>query len=141
MLSRVLEPGPTSMAVSSDPLPSAIREAYEGMGLSQVEVARRMGVDQTRISRFALGKWKPDNGPDPDMIARIEAACGRPRGWILQAAGYAAGDGAVSVEDAINADRGLTGPLREALIGHYQAAIKTVQEAAAAGDLAPDIGK
>jgi transcriptional regulator with XRE-family HTH domain len=116
------------MTASGDPLPSAIREAYEGKGLSQVQVARRMGVDQTRISRLALGKWKPENGPDPDVLARIEEACGRPRGWILIAAGYVADVGVLTVEDAINADRALTEPLRQALLGHYRGAVESLKQ-------------
>lgn len=137
MLSRVLECGPTSMPVSSDPLPSAIREAYEGRGLSQAEVARRMGVDQTRISRLSLGKWKPDNGPDPDLLARIEEACERPRGWILRCAGYVPEEQAASVEDAINADRELTEPLRRALLAHYRASIESLKQAPTGRHLAP----
>src|SRR5213592_2060649 len=88
MLGRVLERGTTSM--SPKLLHEAIRESFDGLGLTQAQVAQRMGVDQTTVSRLANGKWGDQGGPTPDVLARIEEAAGRPRGWILVQGGYVA---------------------------------------------------
>lgn len=132
MLSRVLEPGPTSTSMSNSPIAKAIRAAYEEQGLSQVEVARRMGVDQTRVSRLALGKWKPNHGPEPELLARIEKACERPLGWILRRAGYV--DDVRTIREAIAMDPELTPGARQALLAFYEGVLKTVEGVSSADE-------
>lgn len=51
-----------------------IRVTRERKGLSQVELAKRLGVSQARISEIEKGKGK--NGPSVDLLQRIAAACG-----------------------------------------------------------------
>lgn len=109
-----------------DALRDAIREAYEGRGLTQVQVAERMAVDQTRISRLANGKWSEDRGPDPWILAKIEDAAGRPRGWILTQAGFVAE--ARTVPDAIAVDPALSDTQRGFLLTFYRGAVQELEQ-------------
>lgn len=125
MLSRVLAPGPTSITMSTS-LHAAIREAFAGQGLTQAQLAQRMGVDQTTISRLANGKWGEQGGPTPDILARIEEAAGRPRGWILVQAGYV--DAVRTIPEAIAMDPQLSADARRVLVGVYES-VKSASDA------------
>lgn len=117
MLNCVLEAGPTS--VSAMVLHEAIREAFAGKGLTQVQLAQRMGVDQTTVSRLANGKWGEAGGPAPDVLAKIEDAAGRPRGWILVRAGYLSE--VLSVREAVEMDPRLSDDARRMILTLYDA--------------------
>lgn len=76
---------------TNDRLAAAIRECYEGVGdrrdgtaIRQVDVAERVGLLQGQLSKYVSGSVRPPL----EMINAIEAACGRPKGWILIRAGY-----------------------------------------------------
>lgn len=117
MLTCVLAAGCTR--VNAKPLHEAIREAYTGLGFTQAQLAERMGVDQTTISRLANGRWGEAGGPTPDLLAKIEEAAGRPRGWILVQAGYVQAPG--SLREAIELDPGLSKKAREMLLTLHDA--------------------
>lgn len=119
MLSCVVESGSTSM--NPIPLHEAIREAFSGVGLTQAQLAQRMGVDQTTVSRLANGRWGEQGGPAPDVLARIEDAAGRPRGWILVRAGYIAD--VATVPEAIAMDSRLTADARRMVLRVYESAV------------------
>jgi transcriptional regulator with XRE-family HTH domain len=130
MLSCVVESGSTSM--STKPLNQAIREAFTGLGLNQVQLAQRMGVDQTTISRLANGKWGEQGGPTPDILARIEEAAGRPRGWILIQAGYV--DDVRSTAEAIAVDPDLSDSARQIVSSYYQGVVQSLKDSGVRGD-------
>ena len=52
-------------------------------GVSQTEVARRMGEKLARISRYYN-----DREPSHAMVGRLERAYGLPSGWLWSHAGY-----------------------------------------------------
>lgn len=65
------------------PLCRALRLASIETGVSQAELARRLGKKGSRIGRYFV-----DREPDHAMIMRIEDALGLPSGWLLSVAGY-----------------------------------------------------
>ncbi len=62
---------------------AGIRAAINGY--RQVDVAEALGVKQNTVSRWVTGTSSPR---ELDVLEAIEAACARPRGFILLAAGY-----------------------------------------------------
>lgn len=118
--------------MSGKPLHEAIREAYAGVGMTQAQVADRMGIDQTSVSRLSNGKWGEQGGPTPDLLARIENASGRPRGWILIQAGYV--DPVLSVPDAIAVDPLLSDGARRSVLDFYRGAVEVGKHGLATGE-------
>jgi len=55
-----------------------LREAREGAGLTQLEVARRLGRPQTWVSKCELGERRVDFVELEDWAA----ACGKPLEWF-----------------------------------------------------------
>jgi transcriptional regulator with XRE-family HTH domain len=96
---------------------AAIRSVYSGR-YTQTQLAAQLGVAQNTISRWSTG----DVEPSLEDIARMEDACGVPRGYILRAAGYVAE--ARSTEEMIAADPQLDAGQRELLLAAYRAAIR-----------------
>lgn len=96
------------------PLYVAIRECWEGVGVRQVDVADRIGRTQTQVSKYGLGQVQPD----VDIILAIEKACGRPAGWILNAAGYIATTS--SVPEAVAMDASLSVEGQRAVLAVYE---------------------
>lgn len=132
MLSCALHHESTGMmSKHSVPLHEAIREAFEAVGLTQTQLAERLGVDQTWVSKLARGKWA-GRGPTPDMLARIEEASGRPRGWILIRAGYI--DEVADVESAIAVDPRLSEVARAQLLAYFTALVEGPEQRRAAGN-------
>jgi transcriptional regulator with XRE-family HTH domain len=64
-------------------LGSAMREARMDRHESQVDVARRLGVDQTLLSKWELGRVMPDF----EDVELIESGLQLRRGWLLLQAG------------------------------------------------------
>ena len=98
------------------PLAASIRQAYRGR-LTQTELAGLLGVAQNTISRWSTGEVEPALGD----IARLESACGLPRGFVLRSAGYV--DESHSAEDAIATDPRLDTPRRELILATYRVAV------------------
>jgi len=101
---------------SIPPLAAAIRQAYRGR-LTQSQLADALGVAQNTISRWSTGDVEPALAD----IARLEQACGVPRGFVLRSAGYVAD--ALSAEEAIEADPRLDVPRRELILATYRVAV------------------
>ena len=57
---------------------ASLRQAREDAGLTQVEVARRIGRPQTWVSKCELGERRVDFVELEDWAA----ACGRPLDWF-----------------------------------------------------------
>ena len=72
---------------------------------------------QNTISRWSTGEVEPALGD----IARLESACGLPRGFVLRSAGYV--DESHSAEDAIATDPRLDTPRRELILATYRVAV------------------
>jgi transcriptional regulator with XRE-family HTH domain len=95
----------------------ALRAAYEAVGLSQVELARRLQergwvrVDQSTVSKWVRGVSMPPLEVLPD----VDAACGRPRGYVLRLAGYVEDVDPTDVVAAIDADDQLTPEMKQSL--------------------------
>jgi transcriptional regulator with XRE-family HTH domain len=64
-------------------LGEAIEWAYKFAGLKQTGLARCLGVTQTAVSDWKLGRYEPA----PSTIAAIEDCCGLPRGAVFVRAG------------------------------------------------------
>lgn len=95
---------------------AAIRQAYKGAGITQDELASRLGgtTNQGMVSRWARGAVEPDL----EMIAAIERACDAPRGLVLRLAGYV--DEAVTVALAVKADPVLTERSKREVQSYYE---------------------
>lgn len=98
-------------------LHEAIRQAYAGR-LRQVDLAERIGVDQTAISRWSRGTSRPQL----EEIAAIEAACDRPRGFVLRMAGFV--DEVVDVLAAVAVDPALSDQGRLIVTTTYRSVIE-----------------
>ena len=99
-------------APTRERLSQAFREAYELAGISQQELSRRIGVDQTTISKYARGAVQPPL----DLLPKVEAACGHPLGHILRRAGFVE---EIDTRGAILADAHLSVESRQALVRSY----------------------
>lgn len=95
----------------------AIRRAYEGAALTQVQLAEKLSTDQAVVSR-----WVHDNArPSLEKLVEIEQVCSRPRGFILRAAGYV--DEVLTVRDLLAIDPGLSDLARRVLLRAYEEAL------------------
>lgn len=72
---------------------------------------------QNTISRWSTGDVEPALAD----IARLEEACGVPRGFVLRSAGFVVD--ALSAEEAIEADPRLDLPRRELILATYRVAV------------------
>lgn len=62
-----------------------LRRAREAAGLTQVELAERLGIKQNQISQ-----WEADNtGPKRDRLPTLAAAVGASIEWLLSGTGKA----------------------------------------------------
>lgn len=66
----------------------AFRQAYELAGLKQEALAELTGIKQAVISKYARGEVTPP----PDVMEKVDIACGKPLGHVLRLAGYVKGD-------------------------------------------------
>lgn len=98
------------------PLADAIRRAYRGR-LTQTQIAVALGVAQNTVSRWSTGEVEPSLGD----IARLEEACGLPKGFVLRSAGYV--DESQRPEDVIAGDPRLDPPRRELILATYRVAV------------------
>ena len=99
---------------SPDALPRAIRQAYEGAGLSQQALAAATGIDQSLLSKYARGAATPPLS----VLPRIDTACGQPLGHVLRLAGYVAD--VISVETAVQSDPDLDPEDKGMLVRFYR---------------------
>jgi hypothetical protein len=88
---------------------------------SQKGVAEEIGEPPSTFNKWIKGTYLPDF---PDL-AKIEAACGRPAGFILHAAGYVAE--VRTVEEAIAMDPALDDDHRSGLLAGYRSAVRKVR--------------
>ncbi|HEY1119935.1 MAG TPA: helix-turn-helix transcriptional regulator [Acidimicrobiales bacterium] len=98
-------------------LHDAIRHAYAGR-LRQIDLAAKLGVDQTAISRWSRGTSRPQL----EEIAAIEAACDRPRGFVLRLAGFV--DEVVDVATAVAVDPALSDQGRRIVLTTYRSVVE-----------------
>lgn len=86
-------------------LGDAIHEHLVEAGLTQSDLARRLGVTSSAVNGWARGKTPPSR----ENLERIEDELSvEPRGALMRLAGYAAPDDAPpTVESLLRADPGL----------------------------------
>lgn len=99
-------------------LGEAIQHARTDAGLSQTDLADRVGIDQPRLSRYIRGV---DLVPY-DLLPLIDAACGKPKGHVLRLAGLV--DEGVDVVAALKLDPKLGDDEREAMLLLYGTFLK-----------------
>lgn len=99
-------------------LGEAIQHARKDAGLSQMDLAERVGIDQPRLSRYIRGV---DLVPY-DLLPLIDAACGKPKGHVLRLAGLV--DEGVDVMAALQLDPKLGDDEREAMLLLYSTFLK-----------------
>lgn len=95
-------------------LSAALRETVEKAGVSQIEIAERLGVDQPTVSRWVRGMRRPPL----DILATIEDMAGVQKGTVLRVAGYVDDD--LDVITAVNADPELSDAARKVVLGVYE---------------------
>ncbi len=99
---------------------AAIRNIREAQGLTQAEVAERVGAPQSYMSR-----WETSRVPNLEDLWTIETVgMNVPAGTILREAGFVAKAPGESggVVDAINSSPGLTAPAKRILLAAFEAA-------------------
>lgn len=99
------------------PLHEAIRTAYAGRA-RQEDIADKIGINQSQISRWSRG----ENLPTLEQLAQIEDAAGRPRGFILNAAGLTSP--VTTVREAVAMDPNLSDDWRRAILAVYDQALE-----------------
>ncbi len=119
---------------TSERIREEVRRAYEELGINQTELGRRVGHDQTWVSKIVNGASKVDQ----DDLLRIEGALGLPRGLLLTKAGYVMR--VRSVPDAIAADPLLPPELKRSLTIQYLALVEAFHEGKAGGGITDDLG-
>ena len=100
------------------PVCRAIRRAREDVGMSQGELARRLGVSQSMVAR-----WESTSEPMLSVINRVETVLGMPRGDLLRAAGYVSD--VVSVGRAVEDDPLLDERARRTLLSAYRSLVRS----------------
>ena len=102
-------------------IPDAIRTALRGR--TQESVAEAMGVTQPTISKWV----RAETTPSFDQLASLEDACGRPRGFVLQLAGYVRCP--TDARTALAADPGLDDDGRGILVDLYDIWVERAEQA------------
>ena len=95
-------------------LSEAFRQTYESAGVSQLDIAAALDVDQPTVSKWARGMRRPPL----DALPVTEQLAGVPKGTILRLAGYV-DDSNVDVAAAILADPRLNDGDRLVLLDVY----------------------
>lgn len=103
--------GPTPPGAES--LTDAFRLACSEAGVTQEQLAEQLGVHQTTVSSWLVGKAKP---PLRHLPA-IDALCGQPKGYILRLAGYVDDD--LDVEAALAVDPSFADPDDRAMVVRF----------------------
>ena len=91
----------------------AIKEVRQQAGLSQNDLALKLGVVQPTISGWERG----ENSPGLSDLSRIEKACGHPKGAIFRLAGLTE---ELPIEDLLLTDPRLTPELRRIAVEQYR---------------------
>ena len=94
----------------------AFRQAYEGAGLRQSDIAAALAVDPATISKWSRGLQRIDL----EYFPEIDRVCGRPLGYVLTRAGYVDPAPPADVPAAIAADPDLDKEGRGALTMLYE---------------------
>lgn len=94
-------------------LTAAFRHACEQAGVTQEQLAERLGVHQTTVSTWLLGKAQP---PLRHLPA-IDELCGQPKGHVLRLAGYVDD---VDVKSALASDPSLDPDGRGMVVRLYE---------------------
>lgn len=100
-------------------LSEAFRQTYESAGVSQLDIAVALDVDQPTVSKWARGMRRPPL----DALPVTERLCGVPKGTILRMAGYVEDLDAGSVEQAVKADPRLTPRYRRDVMSFFEYAL------------------
>lgn len=102
---------------------SALRQACAATDLTQERIAEDLGVHQTTVSKWFLGKaWPP-----LAVLPTLDALCGQPTGHILRLAGFVADH--VDVVAAIATDPYIDDDAKGALQHMYGYARRTKAQA------------
>lgn len=108
------------------PLTEAFRVACEVAGLTQEQLAERLGVHQTTVSKWLVGKAQPPL----EHLPIVDALCGERRGHILRLAGFV--DDGVDVVAAINQDPALDEDSKAAMLLSYRTFVRLSHPSATA---------
>jgi ribosome-binding protein aMBF1 (putative translation factor) len=114
-------------------LGAAIRQARMTSTLpTQVDLAAALGIEQTRLSRWELGKVMPSHVE----VRQLEIAMGLRRGELLIQGGLVdLGDR--DAELALQSDHRLQPESRQALLSLFRAAVRAQQAVQSTGDTRP----
>lgn len=103
---------------SVERLTAALRDACDDAGLKQEAIAEALGVHQTTVSKWLLGKTQPPL----EHLWVIEEMCGLPRGRLLHIAGFVEPDD--GVEAAIATDTVLDEDSKAAVVKLYRTFVR-----------------
>lgn len=101
---------------------AAIRKARAAASMSQTTLGELVGLDQGTVSLWEQGKREMSL----DQIGQVEAALGKPKGWLLVAAGCVAE--VRTVPAALAMDGTISADSRELLLGAYERAVALAAE-------------
>lgn len=103
-----MEPAEVNAAIGA-----ALKQLRQPTGVGQVELAARLDIDQTTVSRWERGL----DAIPAYRIVQVEDALGLSRGVLWAAAGLM---GLTAVEQAIYADAGLTAAEKQLVAAAYE---------------------
>lgn len=98
------------------PICVAVREAWQESGISQGDLALELGEKQQTISG-----WMLTREPRLDDLMRLEEALGKPRGFLLRAAGYS--EDVQDCRDCLRYHPTLLDAYRDLLLASYDSAL------------------
>jgi transcriptional regulator with XRE-family HTH domain len=94
---------------------TAALDELEQRGITRKDVAAALGVEPNTISRYANGVREVP----VSSLPKIDALCGRRRGYVLRLAGYV-DDDEIDVLEAVARDDSLTPEMRRSIALNYE---------------------
>lgn len=91
----------------------AVRQ-LERLGVQRKDLAARLGVEPSTVSRYVTGKLSVPL----ELLPAIDVMCGKRKGYVLRLAGFV--DDEMSTEEAISSDPALTETGRATVASYYR---------------------
>src|SRR5262245_45008323 len=115
-------------------LSAALKATYTDAGVTQFQIAERLGVEQPAVSKWARGMRRVPI----DILPPIEELCGVPKGTILRRAGYVEDD-PTDLEAAIRSHPRLTDQIKQVMLTIYRDSLRDPDTSDIALHIVPNV--
>jgi transcriptional regulator with XRE-family HTH domain len=116
-------------------LSAALKATYLAAGVSQVQIADRLGVEQPAVSKWARGMRRVPI----DILPPIEELCGVPKGTILRRAGYVDDQPTEDLETAIRSHPRLDARVKQIMLTIYRDSVRNDDASDIALHIVPNV--